>query len=392
MSAAPLRDVAEKDVLPPVASDALRATLPAYASFHAERAIPEAEIRARIAKHVAGIACPPFSTGEGGALEGETLVCRARNAYALPRFGVVIGENGDVFRFTAGEARNKYADLVGLPGVTATPQGPIWTPPESCEALAQASVFLAFGGLFNYGHFLLDCLTSLLALEEAGLDAPALAPPLKRWQRELLALAFPGITLHETRSAIVRLEAVSFASPMHHFLHRPNDLIVRLRDRVLKASPRGSGAKRVYLSRRGLAQRYMIGERALEAELVRRGFTIARPETMRVAEQIALVRGAQTLIAPAGAALANALFLPPGAQVFEIQPANFASQWVRQMCAVTGVEWFGYFCASPAPENEAPVLTRLRWAPRKALGAYHFAFAPPLNEMLGFFDANLSRA
>jgi capsular polysaccharide biosynthesis protein len=392
VSAAPLRDVAEKDVLPLVASDALRATLPAYASYHAERAIPEAEIQARIAGHVAGIVCPPFSTGEGGALEGETLVCRARNVYALPRFGVVIRQDGGVFRLTAGEARNKYPDLAGLPGVTATPQDPVWSSPDSCETLTRANVFLAFGGLFNYGHFLLDCLTSLLAMEEAGLDAPALAPPLKRWQREFLALAFPAITLHETRSAIVRLEEAAFASPMHHFLHRPNALIVRLRDRLLASAPSGRGVKRVYLSRRGLAQRYMIGERALEADLARRGFTVARPETMSVADQIALVRNAQTLIAPAGAALANALFLPPGAQVFEIQPVNFASQWVRQMCAVTSVEWFGYFCASPAPEREAPALTRLRWAPRKSLGAYHFAYAPPLSEMLAFLDANLSGA
>jgi capsular polysaccharide biosynthesis protein len=392
VSAAPLREVAEKDVLPLIAPEALRTRSPACAIFHAERLIPQADVKARVAGHVAGAACPPFSTGEDSALVGETLVCRARDVYALPRSGVIVAQGGGVFALTAGEARNKYCDLVGLPGIASGAEGPVWTPPQTCETRERASIFLAFGGAFNYGHFLLDCLTALLAQEEAGVAAMALAPRLKPWQRDLFRLAFPHCALHETASPIVRLGEAAFASPMHHFLHRPNDLIVRLRDRILANAPRGASAKRVYLSRRGLTQRCMIGERELESALAARGFTIARPETLPVEEQIALVRSARTLIAPAGAALANALFLPPGAQVFEIQPTNFASQWVRQMCSVTGAEWFSYFCASPALESAAPLMTRMRWAPRKLLGAYHFAFAPPISEMLSFFDAKVAPA
>ncbi|MGH1556658.1 hypothetical protein ACRAWD_00305 [Caulobacter segnis] len=55
-------------------------------------------------------------------------------------------------------------------------------------------MFMPWGASFNYGHFVIDALSSLLAMEQAGLldDLPILAPKLTVWQRELIGLALPG--------------------------------------------------------------------------------------------------------------------------------------------------------------------------------------------------------
>ncbi|MGH1556659.1 glycosyltransferase family 61 protein [Caulobacter segnis] len=99
--------------------------------------------------------------------------------------------------------------------------------------------------------------------------------------------------------------------------------------------------------------RVMVGEAAFEKALAARGFAIVRPETMSPSEQVALMREAEVVVGASGAALANAIFLPRGARVVEIQPLNFTSQWVRAACRQVGVDWRGYVSgASPCPARD----------------------------------------
>jgi capsular polysaccharide biosynthesis protein len=230
----------------------------------------------------------------------------------------------------------------------------------------------------------LDALTSLLMLEEQGLldGAEILAPPLKPWQRELLALAFPGQTVRELSEPVVRLDTALYATSMNHFLHAPDATVARLAGRLLAATGRsGQGARRIYLSRRGQSMRVMTNERALEAALERRGFVVVRPEALSPREQIDLMRDAEVAVAPTGAALANALFMPAGGRVIEIQPENFTSRWVWAACRQVGVDWRGYVCRSPASAWRTPLARVKR--------GFKFAYRPPLDDLLAFIDAAL---
>jgi capsular polysaccharide biosynthesis protein len=250
-----------------------------------------------------------------------------------------------------------------------------------------ARCFLPWGAGFNYGHFVIDALPSILALEQADLlqDTPLLAPRLTDWQRDLIAMAAPGVRLQEIDAPAVRLGRAVFATSMDHFLHHPNGLLATLAQRVAANAPAGAGARRIYLSRRGQSMRVMVGEAAFERALRARGFRIVRPETLGARQQVALMRDAEIVVGASGAALANAVFLPPGARVVEIQPSNFTSQWVRAACRQVGVEWRGYVCASPCPAHAAPLLARLR-------RGFKFAFRPDLDDLLGFIDAALKAA
>lgn len=309
-------------------------------------------------------------------------LCAIGASWWFPRFGALIGTDGALYNATIGEVRHGSLDLSAIPGLVENATR--FVPPGAPPALEGGAVFLPWGATFNYGHFVIDALPSLLALEQAGLldDLPILAPRLTAWQRDLVALAVPDRTVRELDAPVVRLTRSTFSTSMDHFLHHPNGLVSDVAARVLARAPAGHGARRVYLSRRGQSMRVMVGEAAFERALATRGFAIVRPETLSAAEQVALVRDAEVLVGASGAALANAVFLPRGARVVEIQPLNFTSQWVRAACRQVGVDWRGYVCASPCPARQAPVLARLR-------RGFRFAFKPPLDDLLRFVDAAL---
>ncbi len=378
----PLRLIVEAQDLPPV--------------------LPEA-LRERFAQGEMGVAWLPAEDASGVAPAGRVggpqartwphdidtappvnapALCTVGESWWFPRYGGLIGTNGALYNATIVEARQGSRDLSALPGVTDSATR--FTPPTDAPFMEAGAVFLPWGGTFNYGHFVIDALTSLLALEKAGLldGAPVLAPPLTTWQRDLIAMAFPGLEITEVDAPVVRLGRATYATCMDHFLHHPNALLAEVAERVLAQAPAGQGARRVYLSRRGQSMRVMVGEAAFEKTLTARGFMIVSPETLSAAEQIALMRDAEVVVGASGAALANAVFLPRGARVVEIQPANFTSQWVRAACRQVGVDWRGYVCASPIPRWRAPPLAQLR-------RGFKFAYRPPLDDLLRFVDQAL---
>lgn len=363
--------------------------------------MPADALSARFARGLAGVGWLPENDASAGAPLGRIggpeagawpydiaasppvnapALCAIGEAWWFPRFGALIGTDGALYNATIGEARHGSQDLSAIPGLVENATR--FTPPAAAPELEGGAVFLPWGAGFNYGHFVIDALSSLVALDQAGLldDLPILAPRLTPWQRELIGLALPSRAVQEVDAPVVRVKRAAFATSMDHFLHHPNGLLADLAGRVLERAPAGHGARRVYLSRRGQSMRVMVGEAAFEKALAARGFTIVRPETMGAADQIALMRGAEVVVGASGAALANAVFLPKGARVVEIQPLNFTSQWVRAACRQVGVDWRGYVCASPCPAREAPLLARLR-------RGFKFAFRPPLDDLLAFVEA-----
>jgi capsular polysaccharide biosynthesis protein len=309
-------------------------------------------------------------------------ICLAHDVVHLPGFGVVVAEDGGVSQATAGVIVGHRRDFSGLPGATVADGVTRLEIPDSIETVDRAAVFQPWGGSFNYGHFLLDALPSLVALDEQGLlqrFAP-IAPRLKPWQRSLLRMAVTA-PVRELKASFVRLGSVVYATSMDHFLHGPGDLLARTRARLLAGAPdaRRSG-RRLYFSRRFHSMRVMINEAALETALRARGFEIIKPERLDVAEQIRMMREADVVIGPTGAALANALFAPAGARIIEIQPENFASQWVWAASRQAGADWRGYVCASPvAPE-------RVAW-PHRIRRGFRFGYELPIDNFLAFVDA-----
>lgn len=319
-------------------------------------------------------------------------MCRVEEACALPAFGAVFDSGGRLFASTVWAAQAGLGGFDTLPGVSRAGEGLTFTPPPRAPPLPRGAMFVPWGARFNYGHFLLDALPSLLALEAADLlhDRPAIAPPLTPWQRDLIALAFGReLHVHETPAPVIRLADAAFATSMDHFLNAPNLILRTLRERIQAnapalAGPRAASPKRLYLSRRSHAHsmRIMVNEVELERALIRRGFIIVRPETLRPARQAMLMRGAEVVVGPTGAAMANAALCPPGARIMEIQPETFVTNWVHAFSAVLGQSWSGYFAAAPLSLREVPLNRRIR-------RGFRFGYRLPLDDFLAFLDAAL---
>lgn len=72
-------------------------------------------------------------------------------------------------------------------------------------------------------------------------------------------------------------------------------------------------AKRLFLAQGDGLQRRLVNDRELFEALESLGFSIVSPETLSLAEQIGLFGGAEIVVGPAGNAMTNLLFMPPGA-------------------------------------------------------------------------------
>jgi capsular polysaccharide biosynthesis protein len=322
---------------------------------------------------------------------GETELRRVGPSWWHPTGGALTGLDGALPAATVAEIYFNKPALDPLAGVQQTSEGLVFTPPADAPILGEVCIAFPWG-VVNYGHFLLDGMTCILAMLEAGaLDRlPLATPPLQRWQRDLLRLAFGDMGWREVATPVARVAGAVYSPAMDHYLHRPGPLLLRLRARLLEAvrglEPSRSSLRRrkrrLYVSRRGHPMRVMVNEVALEAALVRRGFQVVRPERMSVADQIRLFADAEAIVGPTGAGLTNALFAAPGCKIVEIQPENFASFWVPAFSRLIGLDWSGYIAPSPCEPKAAPWLARMR-------RGFHFAYRLDLPDVLTFLDARL---
>lgn len=198
----------------------------------------------------------------------------------------------------------------------------------------------------HFGHFVVEVLSNLWPEPPADLQGlvahrtfrgPLTPPPagpgpqpmdLRPWQADLLALAgYGGLEVQVVRHRAARVERLvvpqrpvvlkSWAAPPAVALWR----------RVSEAVGERGDHERVFLSRTGFHAQATSDRRDrsdaawdahLDAAFAAAGFHVVRPETMRIAEQLAVVRGAAVLAGSSGSALHLSAFAQPGTHVLEI--------------------------------------------------------------------------
>ena len=293
---------------------------------------------------------------------GDVTLTLLRDVVWFPRTGLVVTSDGRAVPSTVGAAPSLAVAVRGVPGGRAD-----YMPPASLPVLDRASVWLGFGAMRNYGHFLFDAMTGLTVLA-AQAAFPAVSGPLLGWQRDLLARG--GFASREVGARAVRVRQILVPSTMNHYLHRSDGV---LRDMAARLGrPTAPGRKIVWLSRRGFSGRILINEAAIEAALAAQGAVILRPERMSVADQVAAMADCRVLAGASGAGLANLCFLAPGARVVEVRPAPVFDPWIELGCANLGLGHAIVAADGPLPPAAVPFAARLRQLPRRLTGRYHF--------------------
>ena len=199
--------------------------------------------------------------------------------------------------------------------------------PTGMPAIEQPALLL--GGVNQYYHNTVECLSSLAIAETLGIatDLPLVVnDDLAPFQLEQLAL----LGYREDRLIRVRSDQpVRFAR-----LFAPSRLVRGgqwldpmvprwYRQRLVNSAT--GGRRRLYISRSGSLTQRVANEADLVSMLVGRGFEVVRPEELSVRDQIDMFATASHIVAPTGAALTNMLFAAPGASVVTLYNKHIVS-------------------------------------------------------------------
>jgi len=282
-------------------------------------------------------------------------ILAVKNVYYAPSFGTLITSNGNIIKTTFGEARFITPTYRQLPSFEEDENGITFRPPVDVEQYDEKGIFLPWGGVHNYGHFLLDSLTAYWHLcQSSNTTLGLLSPPLKSWQIEHIKLTNEFADVQLTSSELVFIKQAYYVNVMDHFLHRVGPTIRLLRDTQLAQLGEGPSetGRRIYIARpEDNDKRTLLNEEELRHSLKLARFEIVSPETMFVTAQIALFASASIIIAPTGAALANLIYCRPHTRVIEIISDLDRQIWVRNICIQGDLKWLPYFASSSPSEN-----------------------------------------
>ena len=155
-----------------------------------------------------------------------------------------------------------------------------------------------------------------------------IVPHLNPWQqwtlRAMRASALPLFpTDPDRRYAIRDLIWCDLAAGAADFALSP--LTAAAHERLAATVPASTGPRRrIHIDRTATQNRRIPNEDALIARLAERGFTIMRPETLSLDQQITQFRDAAMVVGQLGAGMANIAFCQPGTIIYELVPDHHA--------------------------------------------------------------------
>ena len=213
----------------------------------------------------------------------------------------------------------------------------------------------------NYYHWLMDILPRVHMLRELGIVTNYIyirhSTAFQRETLELLGVSRDRL-IDPARYEIVRADhlVVPFHEVKAGMLH-PEWVSNFLRDTVLphvQTNQLAETPRRIYISRKGLKWRNVLNEDEILEVLASHGFQVVTLNDLPVLRQAALFAGADVVIAPHGAALANLVFAKPGTKVIEFLPRKLQDVYYR-LCRQSELPYY-YIRSQTGPA--APVSNR----------------------------------
>ena len=200
------------------------------------------------------------------------------------------------------------------------------------------------GGFDNYYHWLID-IVSRLQLRPYGpiaYDGVLLLPPRETRFHDDLVDIFAGSrpTLTLTHAHAAAIGNLTWVPNLAGHGYAPNPQLRLVFDRLRQAlGVRSRPKRRVYLSRRGAANRVLVNEDEVESMLQRYGFEVVELGRLSFPDQVRLFSEASHVVAPHGAGLANVVFCPAGAAVLELHMNVYLNWCFRRLGGVRNLRY-----------------------------------------------------
>ncbi len=176
----------------------------------------------------------------------------------------------------------------------------------------------------NFYHWLIEILPRLRMLDEGHVDPtlpiymPESSPSFVKQSLQLVGL---DRRVRWLPDAVYDTEGLIVPSRLSLSWYPTAVAIDWLRHRILGDSRVGassSTSRRLYISRRDVADRMPVNDQEVESAMASLGFEIVNFSKMDLAAQIRLTSGARLMVGAHGAGLAHTAFLPEGAGVIEL--------------------------------------------------------------------------
>jgi len=178
----------------------------------------------------------------------------------------------------------------------------------------------------NYGHWMIDAfpkiglLEGLAPLEDCLFVLNEQRSPQMR-QVVLDALALVGVGEEQALFTDVRPRRFERLTVLGTLSRHPlvkSPFAIRFLEQVAEKVPAAAGSGRLYLSRNALTRRRLVNEDEVLSVLEKHDYQVVETESLSLAEQIALFRGATHVVANMGAAMTNLAFAPAGVSVLAL--------------------------------------------------------------------------
>jgi capsular polysaccharide biosynthesis protein len=203
--------------------------------------------------------------------------------------------------------------------------------------LDERSAYYLGRGTTHFGHFLLETFCRAWAWEVYGGDrVPIVQNELPRFALSLYQLISENLAKRiEVPSVSTRFAAVLVPRPgfvlKREAYTEYKKLCARIGERAGGEGRNKRSGQPVYLSRSGLdpdRRRTLVGEAQLEQLLQSEGFLVVRPETLPIAEQIALFNQHEWIVAPMGSACHTRLFAARPTNLIMLCKSDFTANFV----------------------------------------------------------------
>jgi tetratricopeptide (TPR) repeat protein len=237
----------------------------------------------------------------------------------------------------------------------------LWDPAPALEAIDCAFVTPSAGWL-NYGHVVVDILSTLAIYERLGLSCPIVVPGrVGNVHAELIRASgvldeTPVFTASDVRGTLLRV-AVCPQAVSAQLLRDWCETVVQ---RTVGAADPEVRDQILYISRANSARRPLANEEQLE-EMLRTdwGCRIVRIQDLSHPEQLRHAQQARLIIGPHGAGLTTTLFAPRTTPLIELLPTAYAKRYYAHLAAVSGRLYLPIF----GPADKANVMDErdLRW-------------------------------
>lgn len=199
----------------------------------------------------------------------------------------------------------------------------------------------------NYYHWVVHTVPTLFSLRQSGFDGGLILPQLTPWQEETVRMngfdpARATMTEPGRQYAFRKVIYTDCVRGAADFSPLPTS---RAAYHTMAAQAGVTGREPrtldLFIERGGASNRLMPNEADLAQALAEAGFTVVRPETLSVADQMRLFAKARLVVGALGAGMANLAWCRPGTVICELVPQQHQNPCNLTLAMQMGLPYWG---------------------------------------------------